>query len=111
MEKFIEELNKSDVSLVCGIRSNIWTKKGEISIQASEFHYCIPKKNLKLEEYSNFEVALFDDWEKILKGFRGRAELKNFTEGYLKNGNKKNGIIFAYVPKKIVEKLYLYMNE
>lgn len=108
--EFIKELEKSS-TIACGIRNNLWTKKGELSIQASRFHCCVPKKNLKLEEYSHFEIALFNNYKKILKGFKAADDLEECKRETWVNGNGEKGILFAYVPKKLVEKLYLYMQE
>ena len=108
--EFIKELEKS-TTIACGIRSTLWTKKGELSIQTSKFHYCIPKENLKLEDYSHFEVAIFNNYKKILKGFKAADDLEECKCETWANGNGEKGILFAYVPKKLVEKLYLYMQE
>lgn len=36
--------------------------KFKVSIQASEYHYCEPRKSgLKPEEYTKFEMAIFDE--------------------------------------------------
>lgn len=31
-----------------------------ISVQAGKYHYCSPREDLWLDEYSSFEVAIFD---------------------------------------------------
>ena len=54
-----------DNSLPGGIRHCEWlpiTDLYSLSIQASEYHYCIPRALIPLEDYTHFEMALiFED--------------------------------------------------
>jgi len=62
-------------------------KYGEISIQASEYHYCYPKDDDG--PYTQVEVAVFDD-----KGFRVKEDL--FKEWA--DDPEYDKPIYAYVP-------------
>lgn len=81
----------------------------KLSIQASKCHYCTPKKALiDLYEYEDMEVAIFDDdgWCNL--------ELDDFfndwkdRECFLENFD---GMVAGYVPIKIIQSLYEYIEE
>jgi hypothetical protein len=83
------------------INSNLW-----LNIQASKSHYCNPRKTIKdLEEYTHWEIALFNKDEdllatEVLHNFRSLAELELYFEGS----------VYAYVPKDLVEEFYLALK-
>ena len=78
-----------------------------LSIQASGYSYSTPRKNIDLEEYSNFEVAIIKNGKfltdkSILNDFDKYDELMEY---------KMDTQVFGYVPKKLVNDLYWYMIE
>jgi hypothetical protein len=83
------------------INSNLW-----LSIQASYAHYCSPRATIDdLEGYSHWELALFDKDEfkpvtTVLPDFAALAELELYFEGS----------VYPYVPKDLVEELYLALK-
>ena len=97
-----------DNSLPGGIRHCEWlpiTDLYSLSIQASEYHHCIPRALIPLEAYTHFEMALIfkDSIAKdmsILKEFDRYKELMEcFDSG-----------VFAEVPKDLIEDLYNYFK-
>lgn len=77
------------------------------SIQASWGHYCTPRSTLlDLEEYTHWEVAFFEEGgsflpiESILPNFPSLAEIEHYFEGS----------VYPYVPKDLVEELYLALK-
>jgi hypothetical protein len=83
-----------------------------ISVQASVNHYCTPRKTLPLEEYSSFEIALFDksdDWINPHSDYR----LKEFPrlEELLENYEDANVPVGGHIDKDLIEDLYTYLNE
>lgn len=57
----------------------------EISIQASKYHYCLPRKDLA-DSYSSFELGYASEFEPLLEAYR-------------------EGDIFPWVPAEIVDLL------
>ncbi len=73
-------------------------KDGEISIQASEYHYCFPKDNEG--PYEQFEVAVFDKKGKMTK--EDDYELSLFADDKFSEYP-----VYAYVPEKVLKKVLL----
>ena len=87
--------------------------KLDLSIQASSYHYCTPRKDLpELDAYTAVEIALFTkdgNWvqprtEPILADF---PELTELCE-YFEEGDTAVG---AYVPIELVNKLIEYLKD
>ena len=77
----------------------------ELSIQASEMHYCIPRAFVPLNEYTHFELALIcrDRLTRnvdLLEDFNKKHKLLEHQEG----------TIYTYVPKELVQELYDYLK-
>lgn len=91
-----------------GIRNynHIDTSSGyKMSIQCSEYHYCMPRKLNGLKSYDAFELAILSEndfvYPSILNSFNRKKELDECYEG----------TVFGYVPKDLVEDLYNYLNQ
>lgn len=84
------------------INNNLW-----LSIQASYAHYSRPRQTISnFEDYSHWEVALFTKEQfisvsQILPDFDSLAELELYFEGS----------VYPYVPKDLVEELYLSLKK
>ena len=68
-------------------------------------HYCNPRKIMSLEEYQSFEIAIINHYGfvtdmSMLENFNRLEEL---MECYM-------GQVFGYVPKDLVNDLYVYMK-
>lgn len=74
----------------------------ELSIQASKYHYCSPRKTLGfLEDYDTMELAILKDGrfvnvERVLPTFSMIDELNKSYEG----------TVFGFVPVEVLEALY-----
>lgn len=69
----------------CLVRPHAKCKDGfSISIQASVFHYCTPRRGLKDCEYTHLELGYLSEYEEALEKYR-------------------EGTIYPYVPMKLVE--------
>ena len=87
--------------------------KADISIQASNTHYCSPRTYLEnIQEYNDVEIALFDkegDWIQprecaLLEDFKGLSELiESYEEGAFAVG--------CNVPINLVNDLVTYLNQ
>lgn len=62
----------------------------EVSIQASNFHYCSPRRDLPYSEYEGFEI-----------GFPSRIipEIMELAE----DSSNPTNTVYAYVPKSVIE--------
>lgn len=84
----------------------------KLSIQASKFHYCTPRKNLRnAGDYSRMELGIISDFP-IIKGlsaFPKLKELKELCDGDL--GLDSTFSVFGYVPVALLNDLYLYFKE
>ena len=98
-----------DNNLPGGIRHCEWLAIDEeycLSIQASEYHHCIPRGLIPLEDYTHFEMALICEGTiaidiSIFKGFNRYEELiECFDSG-----------VFVEVPKDLIEDLYKYLKQ
>jgi hypothetical protein len=100
-EKMDSHLSQYRIFEPIRINSNLW-----FSVQASYAHYCTPRETLAdLEDYSHWEIALFDKDEfisaaQIVPNFKSLAELQLYFEGQ----------VYPYVPKDLVEELYLALK-
>lgn len=68
---------------------------GSMSVQASGFHYCSPRRDLEsYAEYDSFEV-----------GFPSchYPELDAYQDGF---GSDPTDTVYAYVPKEVLEQLF-----
>ena len=91
-----------------GIRHCEWLMINEeyyLSIQASEYHYCIPRGLIPLEDYTHFEMALIFEGTittdmSIIKGFDRYDELMDCFDD----------CIFSEVPKDLIEDLYRWLT-
>ena len=102
-----EDLLISEITM--GMRCCKWIRINDelaLSIQASNIHYCIPRKLIELDKYTHFEMAIiinntisYDT--SVLKGFSKYNELMEYYQGG----------IFAYVDKELLEELYTYCKE
>lgn len=71
----------------CLVRPRAVCKDGfTISIQASAFHYCTPRRGLKDCEYTYLELGYPSEHEELLDEYR-------------------EGTIYPYVPMKLVEEV------
>ena len=90
-----------------GIRHCEWLPIDDkycLSIQASEYHHCIPRGLVPLEDYTHFEMALiFEDSistdMSIFKGFNRYDELMECFDD----------CIFSEVPKDLINDLYNWL--
>ena len=76
-----------------------------LSIQCGEGKYCIPRKNINLDKYTHFELALVYEGEltmdtSIFNGFNRKDELLSYQEG----------TVYPYVPKDLIEDLYKHLK-
>jgi len=82
--------------------------KYRLSIQASEYHYCVPRKTLyNMEDYSKMEFAIFNQggWfnfrkSRVIRKFPRWEELQQYAN---------NSIVFGYVPVELINEFYLYL--
>ena len=80
--------------------------KYNLSIQCGEGKYSIPRTNVGLDEYTHFEIAfihegtLSDSHDELLEGFDRKEELQKYKEG----------TVYPYVPKDLIEDLYEYLQ-
>lgn len=71
----------------CLVRPHAKCKDGfSISIQASAFHYCTPRRGLEDCEYTHLEQGYPSECEELIEEYR-------------------EGTIFPYVPIKVVEEI------
>lgn len=83
-----------------------FSKRIELSIQASSFHYCIPKKTINLEEYKNMEVAFCNPIKQTfinLKFIINDSDLLKELQKYECSG------VYGDVPVELIEKIYNYL--
>lgn len=64
-----------------------------VSIQASEFHYCEPRKNTEPEKYRSFELGYPSDRDELID--------------LLGEEKETNDTVFPYVDRDVVEQLIL----
>lgn len=104
-------VNRSSIfndDLPGGIRHCEWLPINEeycLSVQASEYHHCIPRGLVPLNEYTHFEMALIYEGSittnmNIIKGFNKYDELMNCFDGF----------IFNEVPKNLIDELYNWLR-
>jgi len=95
------------------------TKSGKLimSIVCGESLYCTPRQsNLKAEEYSEFEVAIFDgetgDWAsynqvKPVFDLLGKGEYyEKDWDNNPKDLDKPQNAVFGYIPREAIEKAW-----
>ena len=98
-----------DNNIPGGIRHCEWIWVDEsyaLSIQASEFHHCIPRGLVPLKDYTHFEMALIYEGSltsntSIIKDFNRYDELMECFDD----------CIFNEVPKDLIEDLYRYLKK
>ena len=84
----------------------------EISIQASMYHYCHPRKTLDKTEYTSMEIAIFNEkgWinsprkSSVLRGFKRYNELLERAES-INSGT----VVYGWVPVDLINDLYLHL--
>ena len=78
-----------------------------LSIQCGEGKYSVPRTNVDLSEYTDFELAfiykgsLSTGHDELLEGFSRKEELQKHQEG----------TIYTYVPKDLIGDLYKYLKK
>ena len=70
--------------------------KFSMSVQASVYHYCRPKKTGPLGIYTHFEVMLNVPFKDIPRSWQDHTN---------------DGDIYTYVPREKVEELMIYLDE
>lgn len=94
------------------LRPIIETPKYDLSVQASKYHYCTPREDLKdINSYITVEVALFNktgNWvqpreEEILQQFPEITDLLEHWEDCDTN-------FIGQVPIKLVNRFITYLN-
>lgn len=111
LQKFITETNKPEVIQAYGyhpvyeesLRPHIILGNlMEISVQASHFHWCDPRKT-HMEKYNTYEVLLYGewDWHKLEK----EARLKCHKEAikYMEDNYDDHGDPYGQVPHDILQ--------
>jgi len=81
-----------------------------LSIQASEGHYCSPRKNLPAHAYFSFELAI---WHKDSQHFLNAAQssvMRSFPRWEELKGNSGSRV-FGWVPEDLINDLINYLNE
>lgn len=75
------------------IRSRITCNDGfSMSVQASEFHYCVPRKNLPNGDYEAVEIGFPSEDEELIAEYA--EDSSNLTE-----------TVYGWVPVEIVDKV------
>ena len=95
-----------------GNRQAIVVGDYNLSIQASKFHYCTPRKNLRnAGDYSRMELAIISNFPIGigLSAFPKLKELKELCDGDFEPDSKY--LIFGYVPVALLNDLYLHFKE
>ena len=84
-----------------------------MSVQASERHYCSPKKRLPVKQYKSMELAIFkgDEFVQVYDN----EDFKNFDryEELVKSSERMNdkiAAVYAYVPIDLLSDLYLFLK-
>lgn len=67
-----------------------------ISVQASEYHYCKPRKTIPLDQYTHFEVMLKIPHDDVPNSWSEYGDIDN---------------IYAYVPKHEIELLLTTLDK
>lgn len=87
--------------------------KYHLSIQASLWHYCIPRRTLTVDKYSSMELGIFKvnrsgllniKRSNVIKNFSRYSELLNTASG------GKDHPVYAFVPVDLINDLYLYLK-
>jgi len=84
--------------------------KYKVSIQASEGHYCTPKKTLRRpEDYVSFEVAIFGSNGNMITPNRSTVikAFPNLNRCDISSGSK----VIGWVPTDVVEELVNYLRD
>ena len=75
-----------------------------LSVQCGVGKYSIPRENVDLGQYTHFELAfiykgtLSNRHDELLKGFNRKEDLQEYKEG----------TVYMYVPKDLIDDLYNY---
>ena len=93
---------------------SIKTGRYEISIQASKYHYCLPRETTSPEEYNSMEIAIFNKkgWlnypnkSSILRRFNRFGELLDRADGI-----NTGAVVYGYVPVDLIEDLINYLKK
>lgn len=111
--EFIKRLNEQNEAKERGLRFRVLNKVvlGDyyLSIQGSCSHYCTPRKNLSIEDYSHLELAIFynetNNWSSVFNidfnDFKRIDELRECGDG---------DMVCAYVPVDLIEDFYQYLK-
>lgn len=115
--EFIQELSKQDEANSSDkFRRLQPIKAGKyvLSIQASDYHYCMPKKSLPVDKYTCFEIAIFNkkgsfvsiNRSKVFKEFNRYSELLERISGV-----NSSAAVYAYVEVDLLNDLYLFLKD
>jgi hypothetical protein len=112
---FVQELQKQEVNNSSELYRHfkqINAGSYKMSIQGSSGHYCNPRTVLSVDQYSEMEIAIFDNennWlnimeNKVLKDFPRYNELMERCDG-----ESSPCPVFGYVTVDLINDLYLYL--
>lgn len=80
----------------------------KISIQASEFHYCTPRRTVEPYMYSNMEIAIFDSNGWVIPPsddrFKNKPWANLFEEGSVNS-------VAGYVPVETIESIMAELEQ
>lgn len=92
---FIKHLNNNY------IRDPLYFGDVVLSVQAGVPYYSLPKEDLDINEYTHFEVGLSNC---------NSTKVKRILKPYLEC-DQGNLIVYTYVPKPVVEKVFNLLSE
>ena len=102
-----------------GVMAQFLSKSGNIkfSVIGGEHFYSTPRENVSREEFTEFEVALFDantnNWasynqaKPVFEIFNSKGEYQtiDFEDNPI-DLNKSQNAVFGYIPKEAIEKAW-----
>jgi hypothetical protein len=112
----IEKLNNGEVlseSQHHRITKAIKAGNYQMSIQASEWHYCSPRATIDYEDYHKMELAIFNKSKRgwfnvsksnVIKEFPRYKELIERADGL-----GSSATVFGYLDVEIINDLYVYL--
>lgn len=77
-----------------------------LSIQASRFHYCVPRETLPLDKYTSMELGILksDKYVKVDQVTNNEKLISSLNNYY-------EGPVYSYVPIDLIEDLYQQLKE
>jgi len=113
MMKLVERLNNQEVSSVYLNRKVITPLKigkYQLSIQASEGHYCFPRKNLTdYSLYNSFEMLIIKENGDDIQ-LKKSSIIRNYPKYYKLLSHHDGNGIFGWVDKDILEDFVNYLE-